>query len=88
MGQMRIMDKEAGDLKVIWDRKVKPEIEAAKKQFDELLKKGYKAFMVDMDKKAEKGKEIKEFDPDIEMMILAPAPVKGCIQRLLGPYCP
>jgi hypothetical protein len=85
MGTMRIMDKDHGDLKVIWDKKIKPEVEAAKEQFNALMKKGYKAFMVE---KSEKGKELKEFDADVEMMILSPAPVKGCIQRLLGPYCP
>lgn len=86
MGQMRIMDKEAGDLKTIWNKNIREEVEAAREQFNRMVKKGYQAFMVK--EKGEKGKEVKEFDPDIEMLILAPAPVKGCYGRIMCPPAP
>lgn len=70
MGEMRIADKVHGDLKVIWDRLKKDEVEAARNQFDAMIKKGYLAFSVKKD--GEKGKVVKEFDEDAEMLILSP----------------
>lgn len=70
MGEMRIADKLAGDLKVIWDKKKRDEVEAARNQFDAMIKKGYLAFSVKKD--GEKGKVVKEFDEDAEMLILSP----------------
>ena len=70
MSELRIMDEKEGDLKVIWDSENKEEVAAAEDQFDTLLKKGYIAYSVD--KKGEKGKQIKKFDPDAEKIILAP----------------
>jgi hypothetical protein len=70
MGEMRIADKIAGDLKVIWDKKKRDEVEAARNQFDAMIKKGYLAFSVKKD--GEKGKVVKEFDEDAEMLILSP----------------
>jgi hypothetical protein len=70
MGEMRIADKVAGDLKVIWDKKKRDEVESARNQFDAMMKKGYLAFSVKKD--GEKGKVVKEFDEDAEMLILSP----------------
>lgn len=70
MGEMRIADKVAGDLKVIWDKKKRDEVEAARNQFETMIKKGYLAFSVKKD--GEKGKVIKEFDEDAEMIIMSP----------------
>lgn len=75
MGELRVLDADAGDLKVIWDSNNEAEIKAAKEQFDKLIdKKNYIAYTVKKD--GSKGKKITEFDPDAEMVILAP-PVKG-----------
>ena len=71
---MRIADVKEGDLKVIWDPEKQDEVEAAKDQFDKLIKKGYVAFRVDKD--GSKGKKVAKFDEDYEMLILAPA-LKG-----------
>ena len=73
MGEMCVMD-ERGDLKVIWDKHNPDEVQAARRQFDELKKKGYMAFSVD--KSGEKGKKIEEFDEDAEKLILTP-PIRG-----------
>lgn len=73
-GEIRALTDE-GDLKVIWDTQSDTETEAAKDQFDRLIKKGYRAFSVD--KKGEKGKEIKKFDSDSGMIIMTPGLVGG-----------
>lgn len=76
MGQLRVLDPEAGDLKTIWDPENEDEVAAARAQFDVLVKKKkYQAFQVG-DKKGEKAKEIKEFDPTAGKIILSP-PVAG-----------
>lgn len=74
MGEMRIADVKEGDLKVIWDPEKQDEVDAAKDQFDKLIKKGYVAFRVEKD--GGKGKKVTKFDEDYEMLILAPA-LKG-----------
>ena len=74
MGEMAVMGR-MGDLKVIWDRSKQEEVQAARKQFDEMRKKGYLAFSV-TGKNGEKGGQITEFDPDAERIILAP-PMRG-----------
>ncbi len=68
-GEMRVMGRE-GDLKVIWDSEKPDEVEAARRQFNELSKKHYIAFSVKKD--GEKNEKISKFDPDIEKMILVP----------------
>jgi hypothetical protein len=70
MGELRMMDVKEGDLKVVWDSEKKDEVAAAEEQFDSLIAKHYIAYSVD--KKGEKGKQIKKFDPDAEKIILAP----------------
>ncbi len=69
MGEMAIMGTE-GDVKQAWDSENSEEVAAAKATYDKLVKKGYKAFSVKKD--GEKGKEIFEFDPDAEKIILIP----------------
>jgi hypothetical protein len=71
MSEMRIMDVEAGDLKVIWDADNQEEVDAARAQFDALLKKGYFAYRVG--EKGKKAEQIKKFDPEAEKIILSPA---------------
>jgi len=71
MSELRIMDKDAGDLKVIWDKTNADEVEAAENQFDSLIKKGFIAYSVD--KKGETGKVVRKFDPDAEKIIMIPA---------------
>lgn len=60
-GLISIMHAEHGDLKVMWDPRNEVETAAAKKQFDEMRDKGYKAFRVAA--KGEPGEKIGEFDP-------------------------
>jgi hypothetical protein len=69
MGELRIMSPE-GDLKVILDADKSDEVEAARKQFNELTGKNYIAFSVKKD--GEKNEKIHKFDPNMEKMILIP----------------
>lgn len=71
MGEMAVMNPRAGDLKVIWDSDNDEEVEAAREQFNSLTGKGYMAYSVTG--RGRKGEQIREFDPDAEKIILAPA---------------
>jgi hypothetical protein len=66
---MSIMDRRLGDLKVLWDPNVPAEVEIARKQFDECLKKGFQAFRVN--RKGDKDEIIKTFDPKAEAIIMS-----------------
>jgi hypothetical protein len=73
-GELAVLNGE-GDFKTIWDSEKPEEVEAAKKTFDDLKKKGYAAYRVK--KNGEKGEVIKEFDPGAEKIILAPLMAGG-----------
>ena len=63
-----------GDIKLIWDKNKPDEVAAAKTMFDDLKKKRYLAFSVKKD--GEKNELLKEWDPDVERLIMAP-PLAG-----------
>lgn len=71
VGEMAILDT-SGDTKIMWDSNNSDEVEAARDTFNKLKKKGYIAFSVE-GKEANKGKQVKDFDPKIERLIMAPA---------------
>jgi hypothetical protein len=76
MGQLRVLDVDAGDVKMVWDASKEVEVEVAREQFNKLTsKKNYIAYTVKKD--GGKGKKITEFDPDAEMIILAPLVTGG-----------
>ena len=75
MGELRIMDRKKGDTKTVWDKNDEDQVAAAKKQFDDLTKKGYLAYTVRRDGKP--GRKMNTFDPDAEAVILAPPVVGG-----------
>lgn len=76
MGELRVLDKEAGDLKIIWDKDNEAEVQAAREQFDKLRKKGHMAWDVGrLGRKTDN--EITEFDPDLEKIIITPPVKKG-----------
>jgi hypothetical protein len=74
MGEIAVLDR-TGDTKLVWDSAQEDEIDAARKMFDDLKKKGYAAFSVK--KNGDKGEVIKKFDPEAEKIIMAPALVGG-----------
>lgn len=64
-----------GDTKIIWDPDKADEVETARQTFDKLRKKGYMAYSVK--RNGDKGEVVREFDPNVEKLILAPAMVGG-----------
>lgn len=73
MPELITLDR-SGDTKLIWDSENKEEVDAARKTFNDLRRKGYLGYSV---KKSGKKKDvITEFDPDSEKLILAP-PMAG-----------
>lgn len=78
MSELRIMDREAGDLRVTWDPNVPAEVAAARAQFDSLIGRGGKGYMAyKVQAGGGKGEQIRQFDPNAEAIILAPAMVGG-----------
>ena len=68
---MAVLGRE-GDTKSIWNPDVQVEVDAAKKQFDFLVKeKKYSAFRVDKDGK-QTGQRMTDFDPKAGSIILVP----------------
>lgn len=74
MGVMAILDS-TGDTRIMWDPNQKDEVDAAKKQFDDLIGKGYQAFAVK--KRGGAGEKVREFDPSAGKLILARPTVGG-----------
>lgn len=64
-----------GDTRIIWDPDRPEEVAQAKKTFTELKAKGYLAYAVN--RKGDKGEVLREFNADVEKMILAPQTVGG-----------
>ena len=74
MSAMHIMDPKLGDLKVVWDSENEAEVQLAKKQFNDAIKKEFTAYRAKKD--GSKGKKIEKFDPEAERIIMVP-PVVG-----------
>lgn len=72
-GTMAVMGR-SGDTKIAWDSDNAAEVAAARKTFDELRGKGFHAFSIRGEGK--QGKQVTEFDPDAERLVLVP-PVAG-----------
>ena len=74
MGEIAVLGRQ-GDVKTVWDKNKPEEVTAACNQFHNLRSKGYLAFEV-VDKIGEKGRQIYDFNPNAERIILA-APMQG-----------
>jgi hypothetical protein len=77
MGNMIEMDvlDNTGHTRTTWDSDNPVEVDAARKQFTNLVGAGYKAFKVKKD--GTEGEQMKTFDPDAEAMILMKALTGG-----------
>lgn len=69
MGELHVMD-EGGDTKIVWDKDVPAEVEAARELFDKMKGKKYLAYSVK--KGGKKDQVIGGFDADAEKLIMAP----------------
>jgi len=77
-GELSILHPDEGDLKIIWDPENEADVEQARKTFDEWVKdKKHAAYAVSAKGEAIKSKRIREFDPELEKIILGPAEFVG-----------
>lgn len=74
-GELSIMDKEAGDLKVMWNRSNPEEVAIAKSQFDAARAKGMLTYKLGRDD--QRGEVINTFDPAAERIVAIPRQVGG-----------
>ena len=74
MGEMSVMGKE-GDTKVIWDPDNEDEVATAERSYNDLIKKGFKAFSVKS--RGQKGEQMDEWDPDEGKIIMVPRMAGG-----------
>lgn len=73
-GVMKILS-DKGDERLVWDMDNGQQAMEAKKKFNDLLKKGHKAYSVDHNGK--KNRRIDEFDVEAEEILMVPEVVKG-----------
>jgi len=64
-----------GDERLVWDKDNGKEAKEAKKKYEELLGKGFKAYSVDSSGK--KSRRIEEFDVDAEEILMIPPTYKS-----------
>jgi hypothetical protein len=75
---MRYAKRGEGDVRLSWDPANKEEVKAAKKAFDDLLKKGYCAWRVDLPvDKRDNTTRITEFDPEAKEIVVLPKMTGG-----------
>lgn len=80
-GTMHTLDR-SGDVRHMWDKDNEAEVAAARTLFGELTQprsrggKGYLAYRAE-GKDGHQGRQIREFDPDLERIILVQPPVGG-----------
>ena len=79
MGSMRVMGR-TGDIKITWDPENAVEVSRAREVFNENIKKGWAAFQVK--RAGGKGKQVKEFDPQVEEILFVP-PIAGGADALV-----
>jgi hypothetical protein len=74
VGEMNVMDS-SGHKQLKWNTHRLDEVAAARKTFDNLVTKGYSAF--GSEKKQEPKHLIKNFDPEMEEVVMVPRTVGG-----------
>jgi hypothetical protein len=65
----------SGDMKIMWDRNNPGEVTAAKAAFDQAIKAKSAVFAVKT--KGGQGDKVKEFDPNLERLMVVPQLVGG-----------
>jgi hypothetical protein len=73
-GVLKVMG-ENGDDRVLWDPDDQKQVMKAGTRFAELVKKGFRMFL--MDDTGKKGKQITDFDPSAGAILAVPAMVGG-----------
>lgn len=65
----------SGDLKIMWDRNNPGEVTAAKAAFDQAI--AAKSAVFSVKAKGDQGPKVKEFDPNLERLLVVPQLVGG-----------
>jgi non-homologous end joining protein Ku len=74
-GEMHILNS-SGDTKIMWDRRNRDEVRAARDHFNELRAKHYLAFRAE-GSEMRRGTQVDEFDSEAEKLIMVPRSVGG-----------
>lgn len=74
VGLLQVLDH-TGDSRQTWNPESQIEVDAAKKTFEKLKKRGYLAYTVEED--GSRGEVIRDFDPTAGKIIMAPQLVGG-----------
>lgn len=74
MGTMATLDN-TGDTRLQWDKVNEAEVATAREKFDEFRRRGFAAFRVNA--QGVQDKQIDQFDPTAERIILVPQMVGG-----------
>lgn len=75
--RLRCASRAHGDITVSWDPTKKKEVANAKKTFEDLVAKGYRAWRVDVvEGKRDDTTMLKEFDPEAKEIVILP-PLTG-----------
>lgn len=74
MSELMVLDQ-SGDTRLQWDHRNHDQVEAAKKRFAELKKKGYASFRVN--KNGSQGEQIDAFNPLDDRVVMLPPLVGG-----------
>jgi hypothetical protein len=69
-GELRLSDPGAADRRVFWDRDNRDEVEAARKQSEELRGKGFLAFRPESEGAGREGQVLERCDPTAERITL------------------
>jgi hypothetical protein len=64
---MAVMN-ETGDTKIMWSKDNQEEVDNARRNFDDMKRKGYTAFRV-TGKNGDPGEQMRDFDPNAERII-------------------
>lgn len=75
-GVIKVMTPKDGDRHIAWDSSDEKGLKKAKKEFDKLLKKGYRMYKVARNPQRT-GEPVTEFDPTVSEYIAAPAMAGG-----------
>lgn len=75
LSTLNVLDR-TGETRLTWDAENENEVNAVRELFENLKGKGFSAYSV-KGKKGEKGELIKEFDPELELIIMSPRMVGG-----------
>jgi len=74
-GCFRVLNEQAGDDRIVWDRMDPEQIKDAAKLFDKLLQEGQTPYAVNIDSQVDMNRQLTSFDPHLEEIVFIPTQV-------------